>query len=164
MFVSSPTVISYLISKPTSRKNTAISTSLMTCESGIVACVCPNTKPTSVCQKWEKASETGEFATTSAAIAAKEHRTRRLRGRARELDELAIAGLMALYFADVDAPRIGVLRTGVLGCCRRIVSHAFRRASLLCAQVRRNVLSWEIQSMRRQRIPRGRAFVALSLK
>ena len=56
------------------------------------------------------------------------HRTRRLRGRARELDELAIAGLMALHFADVDAPRIGVLRTGVLGCCRRIVSHAFRRA------------------------------------
>ena len=58
----------------------------------------------------------------------KEHRTRRLRGRARELDELAIAGLMALHFANVDAPRIGVLRAGVLGCCKRIVSHAFRRA------------------------------------
>ena len=71
MFVNSPTVISYLISKPTSRKNTAMSTSLITCESGIVACVCPNTKPTSVCQKWEKASATGEFATTSAAIAAR---------------------------------------------------------------------------------------------
>ena len=57
-----------------------------------------------------------------------EHRTRRLRGRARELDELAIAGLMALNLADVDAPWIGVLRAGVLGCCRRIESHAFRRA------------------------------------
>ena len=71
MFVSSPTVISYLISKPTSRKNTDMSTSLMIWESGIEAESSPNEMPTLVCQKCSKASAAGEFATMSATIAAR---------------------------------------------------------------------------------------------
>ena len=50
MFVSSPTVSSYLTSKPTSRKNTAMKISLMMWAIDMLACCSPSKKPTSVCQ------------------------------------------------------------------------------------------------------------------
>ena len=70
MFVSSPTVNSYLTSKPTSKKKMAMKMSLMMCAMDMPANASPKKKPTSVCQKWIKASYAPVFATTSATTAA----------------------------------------------------------------------------------------------
>ena len=55
MSVSDPTVISYLISRPTRRKNTAMKMSLMMWASDISAWVEPQPIDTSVCQNSVKA-------------------------------------------------------------------------------------------------------------
>ena len=70
MFVSSPTVSSYFTSKPTSRKNTAMKMSLITCASDMPANDPPKNRPTSVCQNPKNASYAPVFATTSATTAA----------------------------------------------------------------------------------------------
>ncbi len=70
MFVSSPTVISYLISNPTSRKNTAIKISLMMWAKDISPIKPPTPTTTWVCQNSSKGSKAGEFAMMSATIAA----------------------------------------------------------------------------------------------
>ena len=70
MFVSSPTVSSYFTSKPTSRKNTAIKMSLITCASDMPANASPKKKPASVCQNSKNASYAPVFATMSATTAA----------------------------------------------------------------------------------------------
>lgn len=70
MFVSSPTVISYLISSPTSRKNTAMKMSLMIWASDISPIKPPTPTTTWVCQNSSKGSKNGEFAITRATIAA----------------------------------------------------------------------------------------------
>ena len=70
MFVSSPTVISYLISKPTSRKNTAMKMSLMMWPSDISPTKEPTPTTTWVCQNSSKGSKAGEFAMMSATMAA----------------------------------------------------------------------------------------------
>ena len=70
MFVSSPTVSSYFTSKPTSRKNTAMNMSLITCASDMPANASPKKKPASVCQNSKNASYAPVFATMSATTAA----------------------------------------------------------------------------------------------
>jgi len=70
MFVSSPAVISYLISRPTSRKNTAMKMSLMTSATGMDTIVPPNTKPRSNSRNCSKYSMAGVLAMMSATIAA----------------------------------------------------------------------------------------------
>ena len=54
MLVSSPTVISYLISRPTSRKNSAMNRSLMTCAMDMPAIWSPKKKPISICRNSSK--------------------------------------------------------------------------------------------------------------
>ena len=63
MFVSSPTVISYLISRPTSKKNKHMKMSLMMCASDIEVFALPNPSVISVCQNSKKEPYAGEFAT-----------------------------------------------------------------------------------------------------
>ena len=70
MLVSSPAVISYLISRPTSKKNTAMKMSLMMCASDISPWKAPMPMETSVCQNSRKGPCAGVLATMSAMMAA----------------------------------------------------------------------------------------------
>ena len=68
MFVSSPTVISYLISRPTSKKNKHMKM-LMMCASDIEVFALPNPSVISVCQNSKNGPYAGEFATMSEMMA-----------------------------------------------------------------------------------------------